>query len=80
MSVCAINIVKTVVFERFHFFNFFTKFVSQGMGFGRFLVTYGDPEDRSTGYRDRDRGRDRGRDRDRISRSAKIKMPGVRGG
>ena len=57
-----------MVLERFHFFHFFTKFVSRGMVLGHFLVTFGDPEDicsDSTGYRNRDRGRDRGRDRDR---------------
>jgi len=70
VAVCAITIVKTVVFEGFHFFNFFTKLVSWGMVLGGFLVTFGDPGDTFSdfrGYRNRDRGRDRGRDRDRDS-------------
>ena len=40
--VCAINMVKTMVFERFHFFQFFTKLVSWEMVLGDLLVTFGD--------------------------------------
>ena len=69
-AVCAINVVKTTVLERFHYFRIFTNLVSQGMVLGGFLMTFGDPEDIFSdfrGYRNRDRGRDRGRDRDRDS-------------
>ena len=45
VCVCAINIVKTMVLETFHFFHLFTNLVSQGMVLGGFLVTFGDPED-----------------------------------
>jgi len=33
---------KNKCLERFHFFHFFTKLVSQGMVLGDFLVTFGD--------------------------------------
>jgi len=42
VSVCAINIVKTSVLERFHFFYFFTNLVSRGMVLGAFWVSFGD--------------------------------------
>jgi len=34
--------VKSMVVETFHFFNFSTNFVSRGMVPGDFLVTFGD--------------------------------------
>ena len=42
MSVCAINIVKAMVFETFHLFHLFTKLVSRGMVLGHMLVSFGD--------------------------------------
>ena len=41
MAGCAITIVKTVVFEWFHFFHLFIDFVSRGMVLGHILVTLG---------------------------------------
>ena len=41
MAVCAITIVKTVVFEWFHFFHLFIDFVSRGMVLGHILLTLG---------------------------------------
>ena len=38
MAACAITIVKTVVFEWFHFFHLFIDFVSRGMVLGHILV------------------------------------------
>ena len=43
MAVCAITIVKTVVFEWFHFFHLFSKLMSGGMILGVILVSFGDP-------------------------------------
>ena len=42
MAGCAITIVKTVVFEWFHFFHLFSKFVSRGMILGVILKSFGD--------------------------------------
>ena len=42
MAVCAITIVKTVVFEWFHFFHLFSKLVSQGVVLGVILTPFGD--------------------------------------
>ena len=44
MSVCAINIVKTMVLETFHFFHLFTNLVSRGMVLGHMFVSFGDLE------------------------------------
>ena len=42
MAACAITIVKTAVFEWFHFFHFVINLVSQGLVSGAFLKTFGD--------------------------------------
>ena len=42
MAVCAITIVKTVVFEWFHFFHLFSKLVSHGLVLGVILTPFGD--------------------------------------
>ena len=42
MAVCAITIVKTVVFEWFHFFHLFSKLMSGGMILGVILVSFSD--------------------------------------
>ena len=41
VAVCAITIVKTVVFEWFHFFHLFTNFVSCGRVSGVILESFG---------------------------------------
>ena len=43
MAVCAITIVKTEVFEWFHFFHLFIEFVSRGRVLGHLFVSFGDP-------------------------------------
>ena len=65
MAACAINLIKPVVFEWFHFFYLFIDLVSCHI-----LVSFGDPGDTFSGfgrYRNRDRNRDSGRDRDRAA-------------
>ena len=42
VTVYAITIVKTVVFEWFHFFRLFTKLVSRGRVWDHILVSFGD--------------------------------------
>ena len=42
MAVCAITIIKTVVFEWFHFFHLFSKLVSAGMVSGVILTPFCD--------------------------------------
>ena len=42
MAVCVITIVKTMVFEGFHFFHLFTKLVSWGMVLGDIWESVGD--------------------------------------
>jgi len=42
VAACAITMVKTMVVEKFHFFNFSTNLVPRGMVLGDFLVTFGD--------------------------------------
>jgi len=72
--------VKTMVVETFHFFNFSTKLVSRGMVLGDVLVTFGDLEGIYPGWLAWWLGRDRGRDRDRISRSGPDPENPPRGG
>ena len=43
VAVCAETTVNTVVFQWFHFSNFFSKLVSRGVVLGVILVTFGDP-------------------------------------
>ena len=43
MLRCAENIVKTVVFEGFHFLNVITDLESRGRVLGHILVSFGDP-------------------------------------
>ena len=43
MAVCAINIVKTNVFERLHFSHLFTDLVSRGQDLDDILVFFRDP-------------------------------------
>ena len=42
MLRCAEHLVKTMVFEGFHFLNLFTDLESQGRVLGHFLVSFGD--------------------------------------
>ncbi len=42
MAACAITMVKHMVIEKFHFFNFSMNLVSQGMVLGAFFVTFDD--------------------------------------
>ena len=42
MAVCVINIVKTMVLERFNVFHLFLKMVSRGRDLGHILVSFGD--------------------------------------
>ena len=42
MAACAITIIKTVVFEWFHFFHLFSKLMSGGMILGVIFVSFGD--------------------------------------
>ena len=42
MAGCAITIITTMVFEWFHFFHLFNKFMSGGMISGVILVSFGD--------------------------------------
>ena len=50
MLRCAENLVKTIVFEGFHFLNFFTDLESQGRVLGHFLVSFGDPGGTFSGF------------------------------
>ena len=43
MAVCAINAVKTAVFESFHFSHLFIDLVSRAKDFDDMLVSFGDP-------------------------------------
>ena len=43
VAVCATTIIKTVVFEWFHFFHLVTDFVSRGRVWDHILVSFGDP-------------------------------------
>ena len=43
MAECARTIVKTICFQRFHFFNVFRNLVPRGMDLGYILVSFGDP-------------------------------------
>ena len=42
MAACAITMVKTVVFEWFHFFHLFIDFVSRGMVLGQIWGSFDD--------------------------------------
>jgi len=73
MSVRAINVVKTVVLERFQFFHIFTNLVSRGMFLGDILVPFDGPGVTVLdfrGYHNRDRNRGCGRDRGRAALGA----------
>ena len=50
MLRCAENIVKTIVFERFHFLNLFTDLESRGRVLGYVLVSFGDPGGTFSGF------------------------------
>ena len=43
MAACGITIVKTMCFERFHFFYLFTDSVSGGRDLDDIFVSFGDP-------------------------------------
>ena len=45
MAACAINIIKTICFERFCFFYLFIDLVSGGRDLDDILVSFGDPGD-----------------------------------
>ena len=42
VAVCAVTTIKTVVFDWFHFFHWFTDFVSRGVVLGDILESFGD--------------------------------------